>query len=1244
MKHTTSKSDPSRKASIPESEYQYLMNEQVYQQLFFYSTDLILIYDLNQKHFINANQIVIESLGYQLDEIITKQLEDLFDTTSLRTSNNIDNLFNLVSSGYTDLFQCLMKKKEGDSFWVEASLTSIRNNNTKLVMINARNNEKKKRLEETLLQTTDIFENIQTGMHIYEIEDINDDRTLRMVAANPATEELTGVPVGEIIGKTLDENFPGLRAKGIPQKYAEVIRTKKSVEIEDIHYSDERIVAGAFKVKAFPLSNNRVGITFENITERKKTEEELISSSKYLEGIINASPSIIYVYNLEKKKITYISDKILDLTGFTVDEIYDMDDSIKALIDPEDLPLLLDTFNKMHNSIIEDVSELEMRMYRMDKTYVWISFSALIFERDDKKVPIQIIGSISEITERKMAEFALKKSEENYRLIVEGQSDMIIKVNAKGQILFVSPSYCEKFGMTENEILHTKYLPVINEDDKLKNSIPLDKLKKPPYTCIIEQREMTRDGWRWLAWSLKAIFDENEKLKEIIYVGRDITDRKSAEQAMIDSEERYRTLFEQAADGILVGDMSGKISDLNSNMCKIAGYDKNELSGSQIDVLFDQSELNLKPLRYDLLNLGHNIIIERNLLRKDGTKIPVEMSTKQLADGRLLALVRDITERKKSESDLIESEQKYRLLFESASDAIFMMNEDKFVDCNKATLEIYGCTRNQIIGKTPFRFSPKLQPDGRDSKSKALEKIHNALYVGPQFFEWQHIKFNGTSFDAEVALQKIELSGEIFLQAIVRDITSRKLAENALKERESELAETNRMLELILNTIPVRVFWKDKNFKFLGCNKLFAKDAGFDDPREIIGKTDYELNWKEQADLYHADDEKILASLQPILNIEEPQSSPDGNTIWLRMNKIQLKNIHNQTIGILGTYEDITQKKLADKALFESELKFRNIFNCSSDGIIILDLENTIIEANENFLNRTSITKKDIRNTNLLELIENSYHKYAAESINAAVNHLNPQSIELNIVTKTNEVYPAETNFTLIDYEGGTAILTMIRDITERKQIEKKILDAIIRTEEREREKFAKNLHDDLGPLLSSIKMYINSIISVTAEKQKFILEQLNEITKEAIQSTKEISNDLSPHVLKNYGLIAAVESFSRRVEEHMKVDFTTNITDNRFSEEIETSVYRIIKELFNNTIKHANANKIGLKITLLGKRLKLIYSDNGRGFNIKDMDKKESRGMGISNIISRIRSLKGTHTLSAGQNKGIKFELEIPL
>lgn len=189
---------------------------------------------------------------------------------------------------------------------------------------------------------------------------------------------------------------------------------------------------------------------------------------------------------------------------------------------------------------------------------------------------------------------------------------------------------------------------------------------------------------------------------------------------------------------------------------------------------------------------------------------------------------RDVAKRKQVEQALYESELKHRTLFEAAGDAILLMRQDRFVDCNARTLSVFGCGRDQIIGAPPYAFSPELQPDGRDSKEKAMEMIQLALTKGPQSFEWVHCQKNGTPFAAEVSLTRLELEGEVLLQAIVRDVTSRKQAEEALRISERKYRE------LVENANSIILHWtRDGRITFL--NEFGLHFFGYSEA-EILGQ------------------------------------------------------------------------------------------------------------------------------------------------------------------------------------------------------------------------------------------------------------------------------------------------------------------------------------------------------------------------------------------------------------------------
>lgn len=216
-----------------------------------------------------------------------------------------------------------------------------------------------------------------------------------------------------------------------------------------------------------------------------------------------------------------------------------------------------------------------------------------------------------------------------------------------------------------------------------------------------------------------------------------------------------------------------------------------------------------------------------------------------------------------------------------------------------------------------------------------------------------------------------------------------------------------------------------------------------------------------------------------------------------------------------------------------------------------------------------------------------------------------------------------------------------------RNKSEKRILNAIVQTEEKERRRFAKELHDGLGPLLSTVKMSASALsTNYDVEANKRIIINLNKVTNEAISSLKEISNNLSPHVLQNFGLASATSSFIQRVNtlKGLEIGFEHNIENERFAPNFEIVIYRIICELITNTIRHADAKFIDIKVHYENDLFKLTYTDDGIGFDANYVINEESSGMGYSNISSRLKSLNGFILLNTAINEGVKIQISVPV
>ena len=432
-------------------------------------------------------------------------------------------------------------------------------------------------------------------------------------------------------------------------------------------------------------------------------------------------------------------------------------------------------------------------------------------------------------------ENALRESEEILAKAFQASPDwMAITTLDQGFFIKINDAFTAISGYGREEALGRTAIQLGLWENTVDRDAAMELIARTGGIRNQEVRLVMKSGAvRVFLWSAEQI--EVGGQKAILSVFRDITQRKSDEEALRRSEKRYRDLYNGLYDGFAVVNLEGKIVEFNPAFERMLGYDPEEireLTYAQITPeKWHSSEERI--LKEQVSVRGYSDLYEKEYRRKDGTLLPVELRTYLLRDEEGLrqgmwAFVRDISETKKAEQALRENEIKFRTLFESAHDAICLIQGECFADCNTETLIMFNAGRMQIIGKKIWDVSPPLQPDGQPSRDKAVEKMRAALGGEPQFFEWRHQRVNGASFDAEVSLNRIMIGQEIYLQNIIRDITERKRMEAARLESERRyriLFETAQEAILVM-----------KGFIFIDCNPAAERLLGCN-RREILGST-----------------------------------------------------------------------------------------------------------------------------------------------------------------------------------------------------------------------------------------------------------------------------------------------------------------------------------------------------------------------------------------------------------------------
>lgn len=367
-------------------------------------------------------------------------------------------------------------------------------------------------------------------------------------------------------------------------------------------------------------------------------------------------------------------------------------------------------------------------------------------------------------------------------------------------------------------------------------------------------------------------------------------------------------------------------------------------------------------------------------------------------------------------------------------DPIFLHDKDfRILRCNRAYQQCVGIPFGQIIGQPYYEIFPKTPAP-----------LHQCLNVMAGSTEAEdaevEVVVGDTIYRSRLFAVHDEQGNYLYSIHTLDNITERKLAEDTLRESKD-------LLHSIVENAPVRIFWKDREGRYLGCNTRFAQDAGHSHPDELIDKTDFEMAWKDQAELYRADDKAVMDSGNAKLDYEEPQTKNDGTTVWVSTSKVPLRDDKNRIVGMLGIYQDVTERKRAEDKLRESEAFTKAVLDNLPMGIAVnsIDPAVTFSYMNDNFPRLYRTTRDNLNNPDAFweavyedpEFRQQIRKRVMDDCTSGDVERMHWEDIP--ITRKGEETFYISARD--IPLPDKSLVISMVWDVTERKRAEQVLLE-----------------------------------------------------------------------------------------------------------------------------------------------------------------------------------------------------------
>jgi PAS domain S-box-containing protein len=739
-------------------------------------------------------------------------------------------------------------------------------------------------------------------------------------------------------------------------------------------------------------------------------------------------------------------------------------------------------------------------------------------------------------------------------------------------------------------------------------------------------------------------------------------------------EEGYRDLFENVNDLLYRHDLEGRFTSINKAAERITGYTNQEARQLNVfQVVVPEHQALVKGVMKRHFSGETVPPFELDILDKSGRVLHLDINTRvTFSSGKpsgILGVARDVTERRKVQDALAHSEKALRAIIDAAPFGAYqfeLVKDGSFVfkGANRAADRIQGRDHEPLIGKSLDETFPPL---ANTSVSEALR----ATLISGKLFETEVFDFRNGTIVGSYELVGVR-TGESLVTLFFRDITERKKSELALRESE-------RMLRVIIDNIPQAVLWKDRNSVIAGCNMRQAVTAGFQDPRDLVGKTDYDLfKTNQEAEAAIAADRRVMTSGTPLFHSIDTVRNSQGQLMWLDTDRIPLQDAMGNITGVLVTWEDITERKRVEEALRTSEIKYRAIFDISNDALMIHQGSDgmEVLDVNHRFTKLYHYTLKDLRDLGWDSLVV-SLPPFTADAARDRLRKAlkeGPQNFEWLARDKAQRHFWTDVSLQRCEFDGQVRIVASIRDISMRKQLEEQLRQA--------------QKMEAVGQLAGGVAHDFNNILTVIkghatlqlAEKTASadVLEALGEINAAADRAanlTRQLLAFSRRQLLQikqmdvNDAVMNLARMLNRLLGEQIAIEFNYGVG----LPAIKADAGMIDQVVINLAVNARDAMPKGGLLTLKtelvivdgaqiqrhpdaypGRFICLTVSDEGCGMDLTTLNRlfepffttKElgkGTGLGLATIYGIVKQHLGWIEVSSVVNKGTSFKVLLP-